>query len=558
MIQNKNDFRSIKHLLQYVKPYWKKVIIGAVLILSISLLALPSPYFLKIIFDSVLPHKNRRLLCIYMIVLMIVHILRSAISLTSRYHWDVLNQNIIVKIKKELFYRILRLPLSFFDEHQSGYILSRIGEVEGLGLFFSSSILSLIINAFEFVFCLAVLFSLNTRLTLITIFILPFFFVSAKIQAKGMRKLSRETYEKGAITTKRIQDSLMGVDVIKYFGAEKAETDKINNHLVKMQKISIKRNLMTSLSSETMMFIGAIGGFVVLLISGLDIIKGSFTIGSYMAFSAYIGKLYGPTQIFANIGISFQPAKVALERVNELMGLAGEDDGKNLRAIDRIARQIEFRNVSFAYENKTVLNNLCFRINKGDKILITGPNGSGKSTIVKLLLGLYKAGKGSIFIDDIEIAEVSLSSLRQQFSIVSQNTFLFNDSIRNNILYSKPEASEEDIQQAMNLSGVNEFVYTLDNGLATEIGERGAKLSGGEKQKISIARAILRGSEFIILDEATTHLDKESEKNINALIQNNFFDKTCIIITHRPFTFRGINKVFSIKEGRIINEVGDR
>ena len=558
MIQNKNDFRSIKHLLQYVKPYWKKVIIGAVLILSISLLALPSPYFLKIIFDSVLPHKNRRLLCIYMIVLMIVHILRSAISLTSRYHWDVLNQNIIVKIKKELFYRILRLPLSFFDEHQSGYILSRIGEVEGLGLFFSSSILSLIINAFEFVFCLAVLFSLNTRLTLITIFILPFFFVSAKIQAKGMRKLSRETYEKGAITTKRIQDSLMGVDVIKYFGAEKAETDKINNHLVKMQKISIKRNLMTSLSSETMMFIGAIGGFVVLLISGLDIIKGSFTIGSYMAFSAYIGKLYGPTQIFANIGISFQPAKVALERVNELMGLAGEDDGKNLRAIDRIARQIEFRNVSFAYENKTVLNNLCFRINKGDKILITGPNGSGKSTIVKLLLGLYKAGKGSIFIDDIEIAEVSLSSLRQQFSIVSQNTFLFNDSIRNNILYSKPEASEEDIQQAMNLSGVNEFVYTLDNGLATEIGERGAKLSGGEKQKISIARAILRGSEFIILDEATTHLDKDSEKNINALIQNNFFDKTCIIITHRPFTFRGINKVFSIKEGRIINEVGDR
>jgi ABC-type multidrug transport system fused ATPase/permease subunit len=258
--------------------------------------------------------------------------------------------------------------------------------------------------------------------------------------------------------------------------------------------------------------------------------------------------------MFASIGMAFQPAIVALDRITDLMSLAGEEKKENGIRICGINNRIEFNNVSFSYDTKRVLSSVSFIINKGEKIVFAGPNGSGKSTIVKLMLGLYRAQSGSILFDSQDIEGISLSSLRERISIVSQNTFLFNDSIRNNILYSRPEATEKEIEEAIRLSGACDFIKNLERGLDTGVGERGVRISGGERQKISIARAILKNSDVVVFDEATAHLDKESEQKLANLIREKFSDKTCIIISHGISDLAAINKIYFLREGHIIKE----
>ncbi|MCP2604398.1 ABC transporter ATP-binding protein/permease [Candidatus Aminicenantes bacterium AC-708-M15] len=505
---------------------------------------------MKYIIDDVLLAKNIKLLNLIILLLIAIQVLRLIFSFLTNYLFSVFNQEVIVKIKKDLFQRLLRLPLSFFDKTQTGYLLSRIGEVEGLSFFFSNTFVRILIGLFEFIFCLTVLFYLNWKLTLISISILPLFYFATKYYSKNIRKLSKEVMEKSAVLSHKVQDSLSGVEVIKTFTSEERETEKIHHYLDELKQTSIKRNIVFTLSSELLSLIGALGGFLVLWYSGIGIIKGTFTIGTYIAFSAYLAKLFGPTQMMATIGLRFQPALTALERVRELMEYEAEEDKGE--KISKIKGEIGFQDVHFSYdsEREEVLKGINLKISPKDKILITGPNGSGKTTLIKLLLGLYRTKKGKILIDGKDINELSLSSLRERISIVSQNTFLFNDTIKNNILYSRPDASEEELEQAVKLSGAYEFIKNLEDGYNTLIGERGVRLSGGERQKLSIARAILKDSDIIIFDEATTHLDRGSEKRIQKLINENFKDKTCIIVSHRIWNIPDL-KVYFMKNGKI-------
>ncbi len=359
--------------------------------------------------------------------------------------------------------------------------------------------------------------------------------------------------EKGAVLSRQIQDTLSGVDVVKVFSSEERETARIHNFLEDYKRANIKRTVIFTYSSELLSLIGAAGGFLVLWYSGWDIIRGNFTVGSYIAFSGYLAKLYGPTHMLANIGLSFQPAFTALQRVSELMGLGGEEKDSGIK-IDRLQGVIEFRDVSFAYDSKPALRNVSFKISAGERVLIAGPNGSGKSTLVKLMLGLYRAQEGEILIDGHKVENLSLSSLREKISIVSQNTFLFNDTIWNNVFYSRPEASEADIKKAVELSGSAEFIQKLEEGYMTKVGETGKRLSGGEKQKIAIARALLKEADILIFDEATAHLDKESESKVEQLIKDNFKDKTYLIISHKKKDIYGIDKVIELEDGKIIKE----
>jgi ABC-type multidrug transport system fused ATPase/permease subunit len=359
--------------------------------------------------------------------------------------------------------------------------------------------------------------------------------------------------EKEAILSRQIQDSLSGIEVVKFFTAEERETNRIHFYLDELKKTNIKSNVIFNFSSELLSLLGAMGGLIVLWYSGLDIIRGNFTIGSYIAFSAYLAKLYGPTQILATIGLHFQRAITALKRITEIMDLTSEEENERGIKLKKLNGEIEFKNVNFSYDTKQVLTNISFKIRQKEKILIIGPNGSGKSTIIKLILGLYKPQKGKIIIDNKEIAKISLSSLREGTSIVSQNTFLFNDTIRNNILYSRPEAKEKEVEEAARLAGAYEFIQNLENGFETVVGETGKILSGGEKQKIALARAILKNSSIIIFDEATAHLDSESQKRIEKLIKDKFNDKTCFIISHRVWNIPEIDKIIILRKGKIFN-----
>ncbi|MCD6192985.1 MAG: ABC transporter ATP-binding protein [Candidatus Aminicenantes bacterium] len=457
----------------------------------------------------------------------------------------------MTSLKKDLFHRLLHLPLSFYDKTQSGYLLSRIGEVEGLNFFFSNTMVRIVIGGFEFLFSLVILVHLNWRLTIISLLILPFLFLATRVYAKNIRKVSREVMEKAALVSRRIQDTLSGVDVVKVFSAEERETARLHHYLESYKQASVKRVMVFSFSSELLSLIGAVGGFLVLWYSGWDIIRGNFTLGSYIAFSGYLAKLYGPTQLLASVGLSFQPALTALQRVEELMSLEKEEKGRG-RRVTFLRGEIEFRGVTFSYDQRPVLRDISFKIRSGEKVLITGPNGSGKSTLVKLILGLYRPQEGEILLDGQKIEELSLESLRERISIVSQNTFLFNDTIWNNIHYSQPEASAKEVREAARLSGAEEFISQLAEGYNILVGETGKKLSGGEKQKIAIARALLKRADILIFDEATTHLDKESARRIGEMIASTFKEKTCLIISHQNKWFSGIDQVIRLDRGRLV------
>jgi len=380
---------------------------------------------------------------------------------------------------------------------------------------------------------------------------LPLFYFAARFYAGGIRRVSKEVMEKWAVLSRRIQDSLSGVDVVKIFSAEERETNSIHNHLEDLKRSDIKQNIISSFSSEFMSLIGALGGFVVLWFGGINIIKGTFTIGGYIAFTGYLAKLYGPTQSIAMQGLSFQPAITALNRVSEFSSIAQEEEDPDRKINIKGINRIEFKNVTFSYGKKKALENINLTINKNDKVLITGPNGSGKSTMVKLILGLYKIKQGKLFINNQDINNISLSSLRDKISFVSQNVFLFNDTIRNNILYSKPEASAEEVEKAAKLSGSSDFINKLDEKMDVIVGETGRMISGGEKQKISIARAILKDSDVVIFDEATSQQDAQSIERIESLIEKRFKDKICIIISHRSIKNLKLTKIIRLKEGSI-------
>lgn len=544
-----------KHLIPYIKARWKQSLLASALVLIVSFLAVPSPYIIKYIVDDVLSAKNIKLLYLMLFVLILIQIVKSLFSFLAHYNFETLNQKIITEIKKNLFYHIVMLPFSFFDKHQTGYLNARIGEVDSLSLFFSKSTVQILISFFEFIFCLTVLFFLSWKLTLISLSLLPLLYIGVKFFSWRIRKSTYDVLEKDAVVDRSIQDSLSGIETIKVFSAEKRESSKVYSGLKRLKQSKIRQSIITSFSSEMGVLFGAVGGFVVLWYSGLSIIKGSFTIGSYIAFSAYLARLYGPTRILSNIGLYFQSAIAGLERLSELLDLSQERKKKKNIKLKKLKGDIEFRDVFFSYDTKKVLKNINLNINQGETILITGPNGSGKSTLIKLLLRLYSPQKGEILIDGYTIDNLCLFSLRNRISVISQNIFFFNDTIKNNILYSSPEAKEEEMERASELSGAYEFIKKLNNGFETTIGEVGKKLSGGEKQKISIARAVLKDADIIIFDEPTTYLDVASVRKFEILHEKFLRNKTCIFISHKRLHLSQIDKIFVMKEGEILNEL---
>lgn len=540
-------------LINYINIQWKVFLIASACLIFLSLLMLPTPYLMKIIIDRALPGRDMGLLNLIILTLVGIQVVRLGFSYLSNYYFGVFNQEVLTRIKKDLFRRLLRLPLSYFDRQQSGYLLSRVNEVEGLSLFFSSTTVRLALSLLEFVFSLVILFALNWRLTLIALGILPLLYTATKHYSGTIRRLSREVMEKGAVVSSRVQETLSGVDVVKVFSAEERETSRLHSLLDDLKQSNIQRTVKTNLSSELLGLIGAVGGYVILWYSGWDIIRGSFTLGSYVAFSGYLARLYGPTQMLASAGLIFQPAFSALDRYRELMEAAGEEEKDKGRRVEKLRGDIEFKDVYFSYDGqKPVFEGLNLRINSGEKVLITGPNGSGKSTLMKLILGLYRPQRGEIMIDGYSIEELSLASLRERVSVVSQHVFLFNDTVWNNILYSCPEATESEVRQAAELSGSAEFIEKLEGRYEAVVGETGKKLSGGEKQKMALARALLKDADILIFDEATAHLDRESEAMIEKLIRGNFKDRTCLIISHKNWDISGIDRVIELDEGRIV------
>ena len=540
---------ELRHLTPFFKEHRRRVLFVILLIITVSLLSMPGPILVKYIVDEVVIAQNMGMLNLIVGLLLALALARLLFSFLMRYLSTVTSQEVVISLRQKLFSRILHFPLSFFNRHQTGYLVSRIKEVDSLGALFSS-VVNLFGSVFNLIFALCIMLYLSWELTLISLAVLPLFYIVNRRYAGSLRQVSRDYMEKGAMVSRQYQETLSGINVVKSSAAEDREREKVEVNLRGFLQTGIDRNVIGSLANELVALVAALGGFLVLWYSGRGMIAGSLTVGTYIAAAGYLVKLYSPIQTLATAGIAFQPALAALQRVSELMTTVTEDE-KGKLPVAGLEGRIAFHEVCFSYDSdREVIHDMSFEIKEGEKVAFVGPSGAGKSTILNLLLGFYKPDKGSVLIDGRNIDSLSLQGLRERIGIVSQNTFLFNESIRNNILYSNPQATEDDMVKAAKFANAHDFITELSHGYDTVVGEQGFALSGGQRQRLSIARAILKNPDIIIFDEATSELDSEAEGRIKDMLTT--LSQTCIIITHKPFLLSFVDRVVALEEGRIV------
>jgi ABC-type bacteriocin/lantibiotic exporter with double-glycine peptidase domain len=537
---------ELLHLVfKYVKPKIKLFILSFTFLVALSLISLLPPYLTKLAFDEGVMNRNLNLLTKYVLVLAGVYILKSFLNYLSSALFTLLSQNTLFDIKKDLTNRILKLPLEFFSNSESGYIVSRFKEADSLSSLFSLQSFKLILSIFEFIGAMVVMFSLNVRLTLLLILVIPIFYLVSRTFESAFAKVTSETMEKGAIFHGKFQQSISGAEEIKRMALEEREAQNINEINKEYVKSSIKYGILLSFGSEAIMLLSSLVSVLLLYLGGQSVIQESISIGTYMAFTGYFGKLYAPVVNWSLSMYTFKPAFVALERIRDFfMKYSEEDETLDKIKIDKI-NEIEMKKVRFCYPDgkEYVLRNFNLKAERGDKVLLKGPNGSGKSTVIRLLLGFYENYEGEILINGVELNKLSKKSLRSRVSIVSQKIFLFNDTIENNIKIIG-NVDDEKYEIILRKSGLKAFVESLPLKDQTLVGENGVKLSGGEIHKLAIARAMVKSdSDVFIFDEATAHLDKDTKELIKKFIKDELDNKICIIMDHSDYFDDVCNKI---------------
>lgn len=535
---NVKNTQLMKFVFNYIKPKIKLFIISFLFLIGLSLISLLPPYVTKLAFDEGIMMKNLSILTKYVLILVVIYILKSTFNYLSSALFTIVSQNTLLEIKKDLTNHIIKLPLEFFSNSESGYIVSRFGEVDSLSPLFSMQSFKLILSIFEFIGAMIIMFLMNVKLTLILVLIIPVFYLITKTFENAFGKLTSQTMEKAATFHGKFQQSVSGVEEIKRMNLEDKETEKINKINKDYVKSSIKYSILLSVGSEVIILLSSIVSVLLLYIGGKGVLQESLSIGTYMAFVGYFGKLYAPVINWNLSMFTFKPAFVALDRIkNFFLKYPQESETSDKIKINEI-NMIEMKNVTFSYPDgkETVLNNFNLKAKRGDKLLLKGPNGSGKSTIIRLILGLYDNYDGEILINSIDLKKLSKRSLRSRISIVSQKIFLFNDTIENNIKIAG-DVSEEKYETALKKSGLKQFIDNLPLKDKTLVGENGVKLSGGEIQKVAIARALIKSdsSDLFIFDEAAAHLDKETKELIKSFIDTELCEKICIIIDHSDY-----------------------
>ncbi|OXT05815.1 hypothetical protein CE561_12420 [Thermoanaerobacterium thermosaccharolyticum] len=541
-------------LVLYISKYLKYFYISSIFMLLSSVALLPIPLIIQYILNNVIPKNELSILPILLISIIILYIVKSISTTLSRYYFSLFDQKSLLNIRKSLIQKVLHLPMEYFDNADTGYIMARIDEANKIGSFFSVTMSNIVIGALETIFTIVMMFTVNIYLTLLVFVFIPFLIWVSTAASKSIRNTSKRLLEQNALVSKDMQRVISGVSLIKTVGSEDREVKSIHNQMAKASQTSIKQSLRMNISTEGLAFVNNVLSVAVLGLATWLITKRFFTVGTYVAYTSYVSRLTSNINLLGTTGYSLQSTYSALERVVELEMLATEDDSQRTVHIDKIKGNIIFDHVSFCYNGsaRPVLNGMTFNIKQGSHIVIMGPNGVGKSTIFKLILALYKPQKGVIKIDGIDLNLIHLNDIRNRIGLIGQMSIMFNDTLRNNLCYAAADVSEEFFNQVMEETHVNKIADNLPYGYDTPIGEHGVRLSGGQIQRIAIARTLLCKPDVLLLDEPTKFLDLEARKELLSLIKQRFKDKTCIMVTHNKEDIIGWEKVWEIRDGNII------
>ena len=542
---------------EYIWPRRKIVSIGLLLIIIRSLSGLVLPYASKALIDEVIPSKDITALTYLLIAVGVSLLLQSASSFSLTRLLSVEAQHLISVLRSNVQKKLLKLPISFFDNQKAGALVSRVmSDVEGVRNLVGTGLVQLIGGSMTAVISLLILININGWMTLFVLLPVGIFAVIALKAFGYIRPIFRDRGKINAEVTGRLTETLNGIRVIKGFNAEEQE-QKTFEIGVERLFLNVKKSLTaTAFMTSASTFLLGVASAGIMGIGGYFIMQGSMTYGEFVSFTLFLGFMIAPIVQMSNIGSQLTEAFAGLDRTQELMNTPEEDDpAVRTKHLDHVAGSIGFENVSFAYEeNKVVLNNVSFSAKKGEVIALVGSSGSGKSTIAGLASGFLNPTNGQVKIDGQDLAKVNLRSFRKHLGVVLQDDFLYEGTIKENILFPRPEASDEEVLIAAKGAYVTEFTDRFDDGLDTLIGERGVKLSGGQRQRISIARALLAQPQIVVLDEATSNLDTESERYIQDSLGVLMKNRTTLVIAHRLSTIQKADQILVIEEGKIVEQ----
>ncbi|MGV8993573.1 MAG: ABC transporter ATP-binding protein [Flavobacterium sp.] len=536
-------------------PRRNLVFVGLILIIIRSASGLVLPWQSKVLLDRVVPNKDFALLYQLIAIVIAAITVQAVTSYLLTKVLSVQSQFLISELRSQVQKKVLSLPISFFDNTKSGALVSRImNDVEGVRNLIGTGLVQLVGGSFTAIVSLIILIKLNAWMTLFVFVPLSIFGLIALKAFKFIRPIFRARGKINAEVTGRLTETLAGVRVIKAFNAEQQENIVFEQGVDKLYQ-NVKKSLTaTALMTSSSTFLIGVATTGIMGMGGYYMMIGEMTTGDFLFFTLILGFMIAPIVQMSNIGSQLTEALAGLDRTEELMNMTAEEDDKGRDiTLTSIKGDIEFRDVSFAYEEgKDVLNTINFKAPAGSVTALVGSSGSGKSTIAGLSATFLTPISGTVTIDNQDLSKVKLSSYRQYLGVVLQDEFLFEGTIRENIMFPRPNATEEELQNAVKAAYVNEFTDRFDDGLETLIGERGVKLSGGQRQRLAIARAILANPKIIILDEATSSLDTESEaliqKSLNELVK----DRTTIVIAHRLSTIRKADQILVIEAGHIV------
>lgn len=551
-----------KQFLPYVKREGKWYLWAFVGSLFRFLIPLAVPLVFKYIFDKLLQNetltrteKLEQLLVIGLIMLLVFILLRGPMEYVRQQYLHKANNRIIRKLREDAFDKVHRLDAKYFADNKSGEIGTRFfDDIEKVRGLMTALFANIWIEMIVLLFVIVAMFTLDVKLTLLSIALVGFQFVLAHVLAKRFKLSTRNMMNYRSVLSGFIFEKIQGAFISKLFAAEKRDKEELESHLDQYETLTDHHGRLNALTLSIVNVLSDITPFIVVLAASLLVVEGQLTLGSLIAFFAYVDKMRSPVIALVQAFPTVTEGSVALQRIFAFLQVPSTIIEKhNPKKLNEFTSEIQFERVSFSYNGEDeTLNNLTFTMKKGGTYAFVGESGGGKSTILQLLTRMYDADRGEVRIDGIHIQDYSLSSLRDHMGIVTQDSFLYSCSVKDNIRMAKLDATDEEIVAAATKAFAHGFIQELEDGYDTEIGERGIRLSGGQKQRISLARVFLKNPSLLILDEATSALDNESEKLVQQSLHQIDEDKTVIMIAHRLSTVLHADTIFVVRNGEII------
>lgn len=541
----------IKKFISFYKPYKLLFTLDLVVALIASLCDLVYPMMTRELVNNSIPNKNMRMIIVFAVTLLVIFIVKAACGYFMQYWGHVVGVRMQGDMRRHIFKHLQKLPNSFFDNNKTGDIMSRIiNDLMDISELAHHGPEDLFISIVMITGSFIILFNINIPLTLLIFAFIPLIVCFTLFQRKRMNKAFLETkVETGAVNA-NLENSISGIRISKAFvnhDSEENKFEKGNKKFIvareKAYKVMAQYSSGSGFGIDILNYVGLIGG-------GAFTLSGVITVGDFLAYMLFIKLFTEPIKKLINFVEQYQNGITGFQRYLEIMNEDKEKDKENATELNNVKGEIEFKNVDFSYEGKNVLKNISVKIQQGKMLALVGESGGGKTTFCNLIPRFYEVDGGDILIDNKSIYDVKLASLRENIGIVQQEVFLFTGTIRDNILFGKSDATEEELINAAKLANIDEFINNLPEGYDTYIGERGVKLSGGQKQRISIARVFLKNPPILILDEATSALDNATERVIQESLEKLCAGRTTIVVAHRLSTIKNADEIIVLgKEG---------